>query len=186
MARKFIHQVTEHGLGILGPTQSDTWRLAMTRPDGLMHLTVFPVSTPTWRIAEYGFDPNDLDTILDIIIHEQFMDFGLPDDLPTLSTAKHQQEAREAHIERIRRLKVNHTEVVPHGDSHREHPLQIIRNNHGITGQRIQECQALLMDMSTSHDSPKRMLPNSVLPPLDKNQESPKALVGNAQVIVSP
>ena len=185
MPAKFIHQVTTSGLDLPVGIKSDTWRLEMDRPDGLKHLTVFPTGALVWRVAEYGFGPKDLDTILDILIHEQFMDFNDPDDLPTLLTATHQQEAREAHLERIKRIKANHTEVVPHGDLKRAHPLQIIRNNHGITDRRVQECMAVLIGGGGNHDLPKRHLPPTAVP-LNKNQGSSEVPNKNVQVIVSP
>ncbi|WP_440100014.1 hypothetical protein [Streptosporangium sp. H16] len=38
----------------------------------------FPHSTFEWRCAEYGIDPDDVDTMLDVILHEPYM--ASPDD----------------------------------------------------------------------------------------------------------
>ncbi|MER6171372.1 hypothetical protein [Streptosporangium sp. NPDC001681] len=38
----------------------------------------FPHSTLEWRAAEYGIDPDDVDTLLDVILHEPYM--ASPDD----------------------------------------------------------------------------------------------------------
>lgn len=61
----------------------------------------FPADTLEWRAAEYGIDPADLDTLLDIVIHEPFLpEPDQPDlmlyDAPTI------EDARNYHLGRIR------------------------------------------------------------------------------------
>lgn len=65
---------------------------------------VFPTDTLEWRSAEYLIDPADLDTLLDIVIHEPFL--GEPDQ-PNLLLydAATVQEARDYHLARINAVK---------------------------------------------------------------------------------
>ncbi|WP_433235560.1 hypothetical protein ACQPYK_25555 [Streptosporangium sp. CA-135522] len=44
---------------------------------------IIPHSTWEWRCAEYGVDPNDMDTLLDIVLHEPW----IPDPNDVLSLA---------------------------------------------------------------------------------------------------
>lgn len=78
----------------------------MVRADGSIVVGhhKFPVDTLEWRAAEYGIDPTDLDTLLDIVIHEPFL--GDPDrpDL-ALHEAPTVEEARAYHLERIQKIK---------------------------------------------------------------------------------
>lgn len=154
---KFIHQLTTTGPDLYQEIPSRTWRLEFDRPDALRHLYVFPRSTFEWRIAEYGFDRDDVDGILDVILHEQFVDMGdeYLFDLPTLVTARHQQEAREAHLERIRLTKLHKHIVVPHDDKYRPHPHDIIRKDHGITTAGIAEKKWKLIPVLPHRDKVK-------------------------------
>ncbi|MFG1709250.1 hypothetical protein ACFLIM_39270 [Nonomuraea sp. M3C6] len=49
------------------------WGVATVRPDGGRILHTFPHSTLEWRAAEYGIDPADSDTLLDVILHEPYL-----------------------------------------------------------------------------------------------------------------
>ncbi|MEV0617556.1 hypothetical protein AB0I81_29840 [Nonomuraea sp. NPDC050404] len=49
------------------------WGLKMVRPDGESMLGMMPHSTMEWRAAEYCIDPDDIDTILDVILHEPWI-----------------------------------------------------------------------------------------------------------------
>ncbi|MQY07746.1 hypothetical protein [Actinomadura macrotermitis] len=53
--------------------QVECWRVAYRRPDGGLTGYVFPVETLEWRAAEYGIDPADVTTLLDIVLHEPFI-----------------------------------------------------------------------------------------------------------------
>lgn len=150
--RLWVHQTTDTEFASVGDDNAmGLWRLIMDKDNGEKHATVFPHFTLEARVAEYGFDPEDVDGILDIIIHEQFLNDGDHPDLPTLFKAKHQQEAREAHIERIRRTKESHTLVVPHSDPKRLHPFHPIRLNHRITSEGIQRRKNALHAVTPSH-----------------------------------
>lgn len=49
------------------------WGVANVRPDGVAIMHMFPHSTMEWRCAEYGIDPEDVETLLDVILHEPFI-----------------------------------------------------------------------------------------------------------------
>lgn len=49
------------------------WGVAVVKEDGSRFLKTFPHSTLEWRSAEYGIDPDDKDTLLDVILHESYI-----------------------------------------------------------------------------------------------------------------
>lgn len=83
------------------------WRVAQTINDKPI-LCVFPEDTLEWRAAEYGIDPNDTATLLDIVLTEPFL---TPEDWangPTLYDADTIDDARTAHIARCAAVKLRH------------------------------------------------------------------------------
>lgn len=82
-------------------------RADITAPDGSRHMHVFPVDTLEWRAAEYELDPSDLDTLLEIVLAEPFLDPD-PDD-PTLSLfdADTIKQARGHHLKKVRTVTVD-------------------------------------------------------------------------------
>lgn len=54
-------------------TGTELWRVTSLKPDGTNHCHVFPKTTMESRAAEYGIDPSDVDTLLDIVLHEPYM-----------------------------------------------------------------------------------------------------------------
>ena len=97
------------------------YRVYLDTPRGT-HLHVFPADTLEWRAAEYGIDPSDVDTLLDIVLHEPHIDEpgnpfaiaagqAVPDDGPTLFTADTVDQAREAHLRRIERVKADKVRI---------------------------------------------------------------------------
>lgn len=70
----------------------------------LLGRRMMPVDALEWRAAEYGIPPEDLDTLLDVVIYENFL--GEPDrpdlmlhDAPTI------EDAREYHLARVKAAK---------------------------------------------------------------------------------
>lgn len=90
------------------------WLVSLTRPDGNIANHLMPTVTLEWRAAEYGVDPTDVDTLLDIILHEPHMPTvddpqhgpHYADDGPDLWTADNTATAREAHVARIKACNV--------------------------------------------------------------------------------
>lgn len=79
----------------------------ITHDDGHVEqgVHIFPHDILEWRVAEYDLDPNDLDTVLDLVLAEPYLteDDWLGEvhlyDAPDSSTA------RAAHVRRCRRIR---------------------------------------------------------------------------------
>jgi hypothetical protein len=52
---------------------TECWQLMMLKPDGFGHGYLFPKATLEYRAGEYGIDPEDTETLLDIVLHEPFL-----------------------------------------------------------------------------------------------------------------
>lgn len=90
--------------------QRQLWRasLTITADDGssVRHQHLFPVDTMEWRAAEYGIDPADTATLLDIVLAEPFL---TPDDWAAgeqLYTAPDIDTARRDHVARCSAAKL--------------------------------------------------------------------------------
>jgi hypothetical protein len=59
----------------------------------------FPPETLSWRAAEYGIDPNDVDTLLEIVLHEPHVNLHHTD--PTFLYNTDEETARAAHLRRV-------------------------------------------------------------------------------------
>ncbi|MET9517409.1 hypothetical protein [Streptomyces sp. NPDC002994] len=132
------------------------WMVTMRRPDNGLHQFLFPQATLAHRAAEYGIDAADTDTLLDIVLHEQFAPH--PEDpvtaaddpvakaglrspavasrgtvrvgdlVPTtLYTASTTAEARVAHLMRIEHAKTHVVRVAAPSDAQAADPLDVIR-----------------------------------------------------------
>jgi hypothetical protein len=121
------------------------WMVEATRAsDGQKYRHIFPKTTLAYRAAEYGIDPADTETLIDIILHEPFA--ASPDDPVTapndpalaagltavavvargtvkvgqqtnvtLFNADSIAQAREAHLLRIRHAKTATVLTLPQG-----------------------------------------------------------------------
>ncbi|MEU1880828.1 hypothetical protein ABZ470_26275 [Streptosporangium sp. NPDC020072] len=49
------------------------WGISRVGPDGTARMHIIPHSTWEWRCAEYGIDPDDTTTLLDIVLHEPWI-----------------------------------------------------------------------------------------------------------------
>lgn len=86
------------------------WQVNMTRPDGSTAIHLMPADVLDWRAAEYGIDPTDVDTLLDLVLHEPHIPMTddpkkgprYADGGPDLWTAENTDAAREAHQARVR------------------------------------------------------------------------------------
>lgn len=89
---------------------SPCWQVSLVRPDGKVAIHIMPTAALEWRAAEYGIDPTDVDTLLDIILHEPHMPTvddpqqgpRYADSGPDLWQADNTDTAREAHLARIK------------------------------------------------------------------------------------
>ena len=57
--------------GVVGETK--IWTVIFSRPGGATGAHIFPEDTLLWRSIEYGVDINDVDALLDVILHEPFI-----------------------------------------------------------------------------------------------------------------
>lgn len=78
----------------------------LTRPDGLRHRLSFPADTLEWRAAEYGIDPTDLDTLLDMVLSEPFLDPDPEDAALSLFGAPDISRARVHHLKKVAQVRV--------------------------------------------------------------------------------
>lgn len=86
------------------------WVIAKEIRDGVGPVVrmaqAFPEDTLEWRVAEYDLDPNDKDTLIDILLYEHHLDDGIDPDHPSsLAHAVTVSEAREFHLSRIKAKK---------------------------------------------------------------------------------
>jgi hypothetical protein len=123
-----------------------------------------PTVTLEWRSAEYGIDPADVDTLLDVILHEPHIpltDDGsgprYADNGPDLWTAESTTAAREAHLARIKTCPVRI-------DVKGVKALDPVRNGHRPDADRIRKMRE---QVDTSRwikkhgDLPKQPIPQT-------------------------
>ncbi|GAA1769857.1 hypothetical protein [Nonomuraea bangladeshensis] len=113
------------------------WGISRVRPDGQAHMHLIPHSTWEWRCAEYGIDPDDLDTLLDVVLHEPWIPdpadvlaLGQPGvaevlqethGLPTCWTPGVPDADRlAAHLARIEAVKTHRVVMVPENRQFRQ------------------------------------------------------------------
>lgn len=77
------------------------------------HASGFPHCALGWRVAEYGIDPTDVDTLLDVVLHEPHMRVSHTD--PTFLYNCDQDTARAAHLARVTDVKKTVSHLDPHG-----------------------------------------------------------------------
>lgn len=147
-----IRTVTEVVTELIGTDSTPCWRVRSTNAQGRVHEHIFPEVTLTWRAAEYGIDPTDTATLLDIVLHEPFLpNLDDPDEatkdpaaragltvpartangrvrkgdpIPVrLHNADTIEQARQAHLMRIDAVK---NDVRVNAPSGRQNPLQPI------------------------------------------------------------
>jgi hypothetical protein len=82
------------------------WIVHHDRGDGVLWDYAFPHDTLTYRSAEYGIDPNDADTLLDVVLHEFHMEPAqIGPDHPQFLYNTDERTARRAHLARVQELK---------------------------------------------------------------------------------
>lgn len=140
---------------------TECWAVNMTRPDGGSHTYVFPKFSLAQRAAEYGFDPGDIETLLDVVLHEQFIHMpwnpvedpaaqqGMVTPAVESSSAARKGDmvpvdlfnaptialARDAYLARVDHAKKNRGRVRSPGKG--PDPLDVIRAGHGITADEV-------------------------------------------------
>lgn len=85
------------------------WEVSLVRPDGGTIIHLMPAAILDWRAAEFGIDPTDVETLLEVVLHEPHMPMTddaetgprFADDGPDLWTADNTVAARESHLARV-------------------------------------------------------------------------------------
>jgi hypothetical protein len=87
------------------------WRFRLQRADGQHHMHTEPQASLDCRAAEYGIDPTDVDTLLEVLLHEPHLAMTeetetqpsrYADTGPTLWEAENTDAARAAHLARVK------------------------------------------------------------------------------------
>ncbi|MFG3051911.1 hypothetical protein ACGFZP_13300 [Kitasatospora sp. NPDC048239] len=129
------------------------WVVVTTSQAGERHQHAFPTDTLLWRAAEYGIDPDDTETLLDIILHEPHITPAEALAEPvTLAAARTTGEAKTAHLARIAAVKARRRITgikAPAGKSTPD-PLAPIRSHQHAPG-RLAEIQAMLAGTVPAH-----------------------------------
>jgi hypothetical protein len=88
------------------------WFVGLSHDDGTdPHGVAFPHATFHHRVAEYGIDSEDFDTLLDIALHEPYINLHHTD--PTFLYNTDRETARLHHLARIQELKKTVTHEDP-------------------------------------------------------------------------
>ena len=125
------------------------WQVLMLKPDGTHHAHLMPGGTLEWRAAEYGIDPDDVDALLEVVLHEPYMatvddvEHGprYADNGPDLWTADNTDEARDAHLARVKacpvRIDVKGEKALdPIRANHRPDPARLSRMREAVDTNR--------------------------------------------------
>ncbi|MEV4078944.1 hypothetical protein AB0J43_01455 [Nonomuraea fuscirosea] len=119
------------------------WGVAKVEPTGDRMLHVFPHSVLEWRAAEYAIDPDDIDTLLEVVLYEPYMPreddplamtdqlmAAVLDDvrgLPTCWTpGVPDADRRAAHLERVAAVRRHLVELVDAPRPQRQAALEYV------------------------------------------------------------
>lgn len=109
------------------------WSVEVTRTedDGVVTIGchVFPTDTLEWRAAEYGIDPSDVDTLMDIVLAEPYLTETHWATGSQLHDADTIDQARADHIARCAAVKLAHR-MSTRGKA--AEPLRAVREQHDM------------------------------------------------------
>lgn len=105
-----------------GDKRDKKFTITFRRDDGVIWERPFPYSFISWRCAEYGIDPADTDTLIDVILHEPHIDIGPHDPHFVFNTDE--ETARNRHLEKVNTSKKSISYKDP------ENHLQRLRDFH--------------------------------------------------------
>jgi hypothetical protein len=98
------------------------WIISTVKSDGSSHTFTFPHISWMAKVAEYGFDLDDIDTILDVCLHEVFG--GIDQNHPDFVYNNPEDHARAALLSRVTDIKQSHLVTDPNNF------LQKIKTHH--------------------------------------------------------
>lgn len=137
----------------------ELWRVKFERPDGSIREHIFPKMTLDARAAEYGISPEDVDTLLDVILAEPYIlhpgdarnhaadpaakaghrvkaantvgAVKKGQDVPAwLFNADNIEQARQAHLARVAHCRASTVRIVRPKGARAPDPLDVIRAAH--------------------------------------------------------
>ncbi|WP_336214367.1 hypothetical protein [Nonomuraea sp. LPB2021202275-12-8] len=136
------------------------WGISRVRPDGAPHIHIIPHSTFEWRCAEYGVPVDDMDTLLDIVLHEPWIP-NPHDALATLrpGAAEVLQETHSlptcwtpgvpdadrlaAHLARIESVKTHRVAMVPENRMFRQGVVDFVGLNVTVPADPLEPVKTL-------------------------------------------
>lgn len=113
---------------------------------------VMPHDVLEWRAAEYGIDPSDVDTLMDIVLAEPYLTEEEQSTGANLADAATVQEAREAHLARCAKAKLRHR-MSTRG---KDHKLNKIKQESPINPEAVQLKQELVEHARGQHHEQSR------------------------------
>lgn len=122
----------------------DCWQVITRAADGhgLTHL--FPKATLEWRAAEFGIDPDDVDALLDAVLHEAFIDDVEDGPATDILAARNTSEAQQSHAVRIAAVKASREQIDLDRKSGKTSPLDVIRQRPGISMEGVRAKRELV------------------------------------------
>lgn len=132
------------------------WRVFYRVPDAAdskVHCHAFPIETLLWRAAEYGIDPADASTLLDVVLHEPHM-VGHDHISPDFLYNTHQEAARLALHGRVAEVRTRIEIADP--DRH----LDVIRTAHTVDPEDLLRKQKLVAHTREHGRVPNRPVGN--------------------------
>jgi hypothetical protein len=116
------------------PSLGVFWCIGEKEDDGRLWVHAVAASSLHYRAAEYGVDPQDSSTLLDIVMYERFAPVGHDD--PTFVYNTDEETARLHHLSRISTAKTANARTDPNGllsqirEHHRSNPDQKLIGEH--------------------------------------------------------
>lgn len=105
------------------------WSVIFKNSDGIQQEHRFSHETLLWRAAEYGIDPADSVTLLDIVLHEPHISTSHED--PEFLYNTDQDTARVAHLRKISVAKSSDVTIVdPKGLFSAIHKAHVVNSDH--------------------------------------------------------
>jgi hypothetical protein len=116
---------------------------------------VFPLEALEWRAAEYGIDPTDADTLLDVVLHEEYAEPSTLAEDPDTDTARERHLARIAEVKKTARFVEKPQSAAKGGKVATPPGLQLIKDayNEFMDPAEVEEKVKQVSAMKAAHTS---------------------------------
>lgn len=121
------------------------WLVRVDVEGALPWIYAFPHVALVYRSAEYGIDPADADTLLDVVIHESHFELSHTD--PTFLYNTDEKTALAAHLARVADAKTR--VAISDPDNH----LDVIRKHHDSNDPRLDGMRSRVRAMRSANIS---------------------------------